>query len=512
MATNVCCAGPSDDLARGKELIRAGNRDGALAVLGSITDPDFTPQALLMMAECHRVRLDWPKAIECYTKLLACKPNPAASAEDVKTQLMDCYFAANNTDKGLSLEKELLGAYPGDAWKLHYVVGRRYLWQHNYAQAVPELSKALELGAAFKDNADFSDAKSQLVNAYVAMTQWDNALPLVTELVRDCPARMPEWCLALGKCYQAKGRPQDAIEQFKKALDLTKAPKGDAGVRMIGKALLESYVSTGDLDAATALIRRLQGDYPGDAADWQLYLGRVYLAQDEHEKAASCFREVVRLSTTRWEIRSAQIYLGECLYKLGKGSEAMTGIKAYYAGHPDLRPEELLVEGAVLYHGAGDYDGAASMMQQFITEYADGPDSYGKGLVDTAREIAIESLEKAKRWVDAAAFLEGMASTRQDDGVLRCRIGDDYYMGTDFTQAIKAYRRAMDCPGLSPERRATAMYRMAMCYKGIGFQGSALRIAQKVVDLYPNTNAAKDARGSLYVWSGSEEQDIILVP
>lgn len=495
-----CVADAVGDLKQGQDLVRKGDCENAIRILSSVVpaDPSLAPQAIQSMAECYKRQKAWSRAIDCYAELLAKYAGKVAADSEVRTWIMDCYLADGQIEKALSLKRELIDDCGSDAWKVHYTVGRRYVWQHRYAQAIPELEKALALGETRREDPARRDAGTRLLNCYIVEQRWQNAESLLNKLMTEYPDDKRQWHFALGQCYQANAKLDQAIQEFRMALDLASIKKGDLRGRDIGKALFECYLTLGDLESALPLVEALQSSFPAEAASWQLQLGRIYRSRNELDKALPYFRSVVDSSKKRWEIRSAQIYLGESLFLQGKGDEALAAIKTYYEKRPTLLDEHLLVHGAVLYHGAKDYSRSSATLRQLISDCPNSP------LKPTAQELLVAALEQLGQWNEAASVLEEMASGLKNKGLLKHQIGDAYFHAGRHIQAIKAYRDATKDTTLDSETRADAMYHMALCYQDMGLPNAARRLAEQVSTRYPDTSAARHARGALLLSSGGD--------
>ncbi|NIM22767.1 MAG: tetratricopeptide repeat protein, partial [Armatimonadetes bacterium] len=422
---------------------------------------------------------NWSKAIESFERLRADHPGSVASDREVRIWIMDCHLAKGELEKCLSLRKELLNESRRDAWKLYYIVGRRYVWRHKYSKAIPELKQAVELSRHLaKDNRDVLDANKRLLHCYIIEKQWGKAEELAQRLMKDYPDEAYQWHYAFGKCYQGRREYDKAVESLETAADAT--PKNAFVSKDIFKALLYCYFGTRKFSEAISLGEKLVEDYPREVA-WQWEVARFYLSREEYDKAASHFKKVVQSSKKRWEIRSSHIYLGECLYKLGRGNEAMEGVEKYYNDKPKLWDEHLLVKGAVLFYGPEDFGGCAATLQELIAECMGGRKS---SLLRTAKELMCRAQEHLGDYINAAYILEDLAS-RSNDAALLYRAAEDYSRAGKYTEARRAYRAVMERAGVPDRIRASSMYGLALCYWDTGLKNSARRLALRVTEQYP---------------------------
>ena len=489
-------AASSGGLDEAKRLIGDGKRTEAIAVLEGIASSDqaFAPQALKMMGDCYKIQKKWSQAIKCFEKLLAGYPNSVAPDREVRSWMMDCYLANSQPDKALALRKELLSQYQSDAWRLYYIIGRRYVWRHESSKAIPELTKAIELGIASKNDPGMIDANWFLVHCCVVEKQFAKAEALAQQLIRDHPEVAYRFYGELGRCYQGRGVYDKAIESLETAVKLS--PKGAGNLKGDLKSLLRCYEGAGRRDEVTSLARKLVKEFPEEPA-WRWESGRQYFGTGEYDKAAPLFKEVIASSKEQWEIRSSQIYLGECLFAVGKGNEALEGIERYYKDKPDLWDEHLLVKSAVLFHGAKDNEGCLAGVRQLLAEVTGGKKS---PLVATARELMYRALEEMGKRAEAASVLEAMGADSKDP-IWLSRAGQDYYKAGKYTDAKRVYKAVAERAGVPDDVRAECMYGLALCYWETGLKEAARRLMVRVSEAYPDDENARRARGSLYLWS-----------
>ena len=113
------------------------------------------------------------------------------------------------------------------------------------------------------------------------------------------------------------------------------------------------------------------------------------------------------------------------------------------------------------------------------------------------------ALERKGEWTAAASTLEEMAAETKDP-IWLSRAGQNYYKAGNYKEAKRVYKAVTDRAGVPDDIRATCMYGLALCYWDTGLKNSARRLALRLTEQYPDTEAAMKARGSLYLWSQRE--------
>ena len=480
---------PPSPLDAAKALISQDKQIEAIPILEKIvaSDPDSAPHALDMMVGCYDALEEWGKAIGFLEELLTLHPN---SDGEIKRRMMDYYLADGKFEEYRSLRRELVSEYQSDAWKLYYTVGRRRVLRHEYSEAIPELKKAIELGAPVKSNLDIIDANYRLLHCYVVKKQWDEAEELGPKLVETYPEVAYKFQMEMGKCYQVQGKCDKAIDYLEPAAE--KCPKDFDNAKRLYKTLLDAYDRIRKYDKAIALGKKLVEEYP-DEPGYKWELGRSYMYVQKYDTAAFLFQRVVETSHAEWEIRSSQIYLAQCFSNLGKGEEALVRIEAFYKDKPELWDSFLLAKAAVLFYGVKDNVRCLENVKELLAQVAAGKES---DLVPTARELMYKSYEKMEKWTEAASVLEEMKSP-----IYLSRAGDDYLEAGNYAEAKRVYKGVLDRPDATDDIRAACMYGLALCYRETGLKDAAKRMMQTLCKEYPRTEGGMKAEGLLYLWT-----------
>ncbi len=466
----------------------------AIAFLEKITsDPGDARNALLMMSECYDELGKWDEALVCIEKAQAMSSDSVAT-RGVKLRLMDHYLAQGLVDKYQSFRSKLRDEFQSDAWRLYYIVGKRRVRRHEYSGAIPELKQAVSLGEGFKDP-DVADANYRLLHCYVVEKQWKNAEEFGPMLIQKCPSISYKLQMEIGQCYQGQQEYEEAIKQLEAAAKL--APREDYyNCASIYRSLLDTYEDAGKLDEAISLAVKLNQEYPKESA-WQWRLGWYYLQGKQYEKAAPLFKKVIGSSAKRWEIRKGQIFLGECMFNMGQGKEALDVIEAYFKDKPEMWDEHLLVKGAVLFHGPKDYDGCITAQKQILDQVAAGRKS---DLVPTAIELIYESYGMMGKLERGAPMMEDQAR-KSNDPTLLCRVADDYFGAGNYKEARRLFREVMGHDNLLDAVRADSMYGLARCYWEMSLRSAARRLMQRISEELPDTERAGQARAMLSLWA-----------
>jgi tetratricopeptide (TPR) repeat protein len=557
----------SDQLERARTQWFAREYAQALATLKAMDDPASDPEVLQLMGDCYKGLKDWPQAIKCFEQILTCKDSPFR-VQDVKSWIMDCYLANNEPYKALNTLEKLAAEYPDDAPKFYWLVGRRYQWMGQYAEGAKYFKQALKmpktdplakdaarrficcsLSAMDWDGAltylptfvsDFPDSAPEILSAeldrwkfktlpaiqvvekvvaetrgedklklkigladcYAAVREWDKARSLLNSVPKSSQQRSAEWHAAMAKCCWGQDKTKEAMTELKEAIKLEGRPEWK-------KLLMVYYRDSGDNENMLAQAVLLEKELPEETSEWLINQGWAYLDMKQYDKAVPIFRDCIsRFPDQRWIIRGAQVSLAECLYRLGKGEQALADLKDYYKARPELQCEYLLLYGQVMYHGARDYAASIAALKKLLADCAGDP------LAADARQFLVRVLQTAGRSEEAAEVLRSSSADipvwrSWDQAELLRSTADMYFRAKDYGRAADTYRELVQAKSGSQEAQAAAIYRLAVCEHEMGNLDSALGHLRRVIAEFPNTSTARQASGSLYVWThfGQKERE-----
>ncbi len=160
-------------------------------------------------------------------------------------------------------------------------------------KALKKWSKAIE--AFQKLMADYPNAaapdkevKLWIMDCLLANKEPDKALAMQKELIPQFGPESWRVYLVLGRRYTWNHDPTRAIVELEKAAALGVAAKDSPDMIDLNRRLLHCYVGTKQAEKAETLAQKLNKDYPKISYEWNYELGRLYLGQQEYEKAIEC--------------------------------------------------------------------------------------------------------------------------------------------------------------------------------------------------------------------------------
>lgn len=543
-----------------RALMGQGKYAEAIIILREADLSQSSPsQTLRMLGDCCKAQKNWEQAIEYFGKALPGSQDQATE-KDIRVQMMDCNLAAGNTGSAFAALDELAADYPNEAPRFHYVIGRRYQWNHEYGKAAKELSEATKLPPTDPDakdaakryiccclsamdfdgalaylptfvsnhpdsipevvskelyrwkfkipqvieivdkaiattGRDTTEMRIGLADCYLATNNWDKGLSTLKAIPEN--KRSANWHVAMAKCYWGQERKTEAAEELKQAISM--------GSGVDSKELLMEYYR--DMDEQGHMLAQaqlLEKEWPERTGEWLMNQGWACLNMERYEKAIPLFREAVsRYPDDRWVVRGSLVSLGECLYRLGKGQEALSSLDDYYERRPELKQEHLLIHAKVMWHGAVDSHATTIELKKLIADYP------GHSIANEARQFLTKVLLTTGNWDEAVQWLEDQASgipewREWDKVAMNRRIAYACFMGKQYAKAANIYKRLMKTENSNEEDRADAMCHLGMCEYKMGHRQSGMVYLSHLIERYPNTPAAKDATGMLRIWAAGD--------
>lgn len=351
------------------------------------------------------------------------------------------------------------------------------------AEALPSLYAALASGAP-KDEACLPNGKSLqtlLIESLEATGAWSTALEerkallakIETPALEDWYALMrcasqarqpdvleeacqrvlelsPEDALArqyLGQVALARGDDRAAIEHFTEAIRL--APDQPE----VWLSLVGAYRRLGQEAQAVETLRAASQAAP-DCVEIHKELGDAYSSQNALTQALAYYRRAVELAPTETNL----LNLGQTLLDLGRFEEArQTLLPLYQSGATGVHSPDLLYAYARSLLGLGETEPAIPLLLEVIREQPEKP----QPALELARAF-LRSPAQSGRVQQVIPFLQrilGQSPAGEESGYhggldsspalraeARALLAEAYAAAGEWSQAMEAYRRALDDP------------------------------------------------------------------
>jgi tetratricopeptide (TPR) repeat protein len=178
--------------------------------------------------------------------------------------------------------------------EVFHMLGTIYYDQGKFNKAIRSFRRALELDARFTDSSiGLSIILNDLGRYEEGQKVFDEARALLTVKNPTSNAALNEKFASrhedLGDMYLKHQRPQEALEQFQKALALTTTRHASVGL-----SIATCFVQTKDFSRAIRELRSFTRDYPNDTA-LKLLLGKCYYDVGQIPEALEQWEAVLAL-------------------------------------------------------------------------------------------------------------------------------------------------------------------------------------------------------------------------
>jgi tetratricopeptide (TPR) repeat protein len=416
---------------------------------------------------------------------------------DARLDLAMVYFRAGHLDKASAQAADVVKADPRNVRALQ-VLGNVEFAQGNFAAAAEHLHAALGF------QVDFGTAYS-LALAYLSDHKLSETKLLFDELLNDMGST-PELHVLLGRAYRETGYLDEAIREFKKAIELdpryprvhyylalaylaqgekerfpTARPLFEQELAINPKEFFSTFflgvihLEDRDFPAAEEYLKKavqLQPENP----DPLLYLGQEYFETNRPELAIAALKKSIDLTTdpshNHYQVSKAHTMIGQILIKMGKQDEAEAELK---------RSQELRAQA---FQSDKDQQEAHQMGQHELLP--DLQNSHERpALLENRPPLDAASQKKALAL--RATLTEILANAYNNLGVIQAR-HEQYAPATDYFR--KASQWKPDLPALDRNWGLASFHAQR-------FEEAIVPLARQVAS-QPADTKSRDALGVSY--------------
>lgn len=429
---------------------------------GARGDNDKRAEVMRLFMEATQARLqgNLPKALSLYGQCLKADPqNGASYFELAKLYHQGQRFdqAVSHAKQAIAVEKsniwyrflladlyrqdnkpqEAVGVYRGilEQWPERYEVHLDLAAAYAYAGRPADASKAYaEAEKRFGLN---EDLVHHAFNTHMALGQWTEAEKLLGRAVTANP-KAAEYVGMLAEVYDAQGKHEQALEQYRKALAM------DPGNSMLRISLAEHYYSTGRMDEAYHELGLAFADPDVDIdAKMQVLIGFFEMTEGEGEKpddrpdlVRRSYSLIEALEKAHPESGKPHTIHGDFLLRDGKISEARDQFRMAL----ELEKDRFPIHAQVLQLSLqmGDHESLVKEAARTIELFPTAPEAYlYKGIAHSQLhqyEQAIEELVTGRDLVvDNAPLTAQFWSS----------LGEAYNASKQFAKSDQSYEKAL---------------------------------------------------------------------
>ncbi|HMM28634.1 MAG TPA: tetratricopeptide repeat protein [Aggregatilineaceae bacterium] len=296
------------------EAARAYRR--ALNILERADAPRLARDVLHQLARVTAALGD-PGAVQLYEQA---RDETARWGEPRELGIVLCELADVHRDAGrlplalqnyqAALEQQPAESFPRERVNTLRNLGRAFRLAERYDEARQTWTEALDLSRRLPDHSPLEMALTYhaIAEAHRSQAQWDLAEKTYREALEHHEPRSvaaaATW-RALGQTLHAMGRPADALEPLRRALEIEKIQPHQSNARLVQtlQALAEANETAGDLKAALAryheaLVYMDRALQPVAYAGTLRLLGRLYCENNQHRQAHTALDEALAIENS----------------------------------------------------------------------------------------------------------------------------------------------------------------------------------------------------------------------
>ncbi|WP_295730309.1 tetratricopeptide repeat protein [uncultured Muribaculum sp.] len=485
----------ADDLAYRKAYchMMLGHTAKALAGFATLSSsPLYSNAAKFYQGYLHYSTGDYTEA----KRLFDTVNHYSAPGDQTPYYLTQIAFKENNYDRALSMARQALRDYPDSTYapEMLRIAGESLYHSGETAEATGYLDRYL--ASTTIDRAEPSALYILGINAY-QQGDLDKAVRLLTPVTRQADAIGQSAYLYIGQASLQQGNMDAALMALEKAYKLDYDPSvretafyNYAVTRMEGgrtpfgssvalmedflrtypnsrfapqvqQYLVTGYMTDNDYDRALASINAMANPSPAILAAKQrvLYiLGSRDLAANHVDNALQRFRESKSLASAANKEMGAEtdLWIGDCLYRLGKYPQAADAFNAYLRTAPKSSPNRTIAL----------YDLAYTRFAQH---------RYNDALADFKKVTSTPAADAPEPRILADAY---------------SRMADCYYYNSDFNTAAGFYDKAL---ATYPSSGDYPLFQKAIMRGITGAHAEKIDILDSMMQRYPTSGLIASA-------------------
>lgn len=536
---------------RGVEVYNEGNYPAAVALfdksLKEPRDPLYTARATYWKAESDYNNSNFDEALIGYKQFLQLpKASETPEFENSSYNLAYNQFKLKNYDEAITYFKGYIESATSDKARkqdAYLRLGDSYFVTSNYAPAMENYNKAMELGTPDKDYAAFQtaisygfvgkvnekvngltqftrtfpksiyrdDALYELGNTYVSMDNTAEALRTYDKLLREQPKSSYAARTLLKKAliFDNTGKSNDALGLFKKvAADFPSTPEA---IQAVASAKI-IYIDQGRVDEYARWVNQLDFVQVEDAElDDATYLAaeQPYLANKTNQ-AISRFEDYLEQFPSGQHALQAHFYLGQLYFAENNTNKAIPHYAFVVEKERSEFTEQALARISELYLTKKDYGKALTYLTRLEVE-ADFPQN-----IIFAQTNSMKASYELKQYAEAVNYAEKVLQNTKIDNNIKSdaqviiarsaiKTGDEGKAKSAYAEVAKIATGKLAAEALyydayfknkegAHEASNTAVQKLAKDYSGYKYYG-----AKGLVLMAKNFYALEDAYQATFI-------------
>ena len=441
--------------------------DAANERFDKINDPELLKEKLAYYQADLNFKLgNFEKAIEMARQHML-KADRREKSELNKI-IGESYFNLDQYEEAIPYLKQYRGKRGRFSNTDYYLLGYSYYKLSLYQEAIGQFNKIIDGTNAVAQNAYYHLAECylKLDQKMEALNAFRNASKMAfsAEIEKDALLNYARLSYELGNPYEPV--PEVMLSYLEKF-------PGDEYEAEIKNLLVDSFITSKNFSGAMELLEKNK-NYASKATYQKVafYHGVALFVDNEYSGALQAFEKSLKDSPNGIFKARAQFWKSEAAYRLNRFQEALDGFQEFQRIAQAKNLEE---------YSQMDYNLGYCYFKQ--KEYAKASVAFKK-----------------------ASESSNLDESMKTDALMR--LGDSYFVSSDYQLALSAYDKASKVNG--PERDYAA-FQKAMCYGFMGNTASKIDGLSQFVSRYPKSSLRDDALfelGSTYVKANRESMGL----
>ncbi|QCX00928.1 tetratricopeptide repeat protein [Aggregatimonas sangjinii] len=441
--------------------------EGANERFDEITDPELLEEKLSYYQADMNFKLGkFEEAIALAKKQIP--KSDRTEKSELNKIIGESYFNLKQYDNAIPYLEQYNGRRGKWSNTDYYLLGYSYYKQGDFANAIQQFNKIIGGTNSVSQNAYYHlaecylklDKKKEALNAFRNASQMDFS----TEIQKDAYLNYARLSYEVGNAYEPV--PQ-VISNY-----LERYPN-DKYQQEMQELLVDSYITSKNFAGAMELLEKNRGFASKTTYQKVAYYRALELFIDgDYAAASEVFQKSLDSAEDALFKARANYWKGESDYLLNRFEDALNNFTAFRQNPMAASTAEykdLNYNLAYTYFKLRDYPNAIT----YFTNFTDSGTSETQKLYD---------------------------------GYLR--LGDSYFVTSDYWPAIETYNKAL---ALSGPQKDYAAYQKAMSYGFVGKRDTKLEELDRFVSAYPQSTLNDDAMfelGNTYVAQGQEQRGL----
>lgn len=392
-----------------------------------------------------------------------------------------------------------------------------YLRQNKSRDAIRTFARMAERAVRPEEKAELL---ASLLDLYYNEDDYKDAIRIARQLIalnfpdeplEGRPYRIKEKAyFILGDVLNRLGRGDEAADMFRRVLELYPDSYFAKDIKLM---LGTHYFARGELDSAWTLFAGLlkEGLDPESTRIARFYLANIYYSSREFRRAEEAFRRLLEDYPRAREMPDILFGLAESLYQLGRFQEALEYYRRIVGKFPGSAPaDDAQYNTAWCLIELGKEDEAMDALRQLLRRYPEsefaasaqftlGDYLYNRGRYREAMEAYRKVLErypddpvavKVSRLIKEVE--ETLAYQKLEQGIALMDSAEATDNKEFYERAIEVFQGVLDRYP-DTESAVGALGNIGVCLEGLGRWREAVKMYDKVIELYEQKRASRDA-------------------